>query len=72
MSLGHDNVKIGVKQGEETLYLSEVSFIGEEEVKYRLDDEGQVYPNSEATVLLPMLRKIDPETEFLVEGVDTE
>lgn len=75
MSLGHANVKIGVEVDGKKVYLSDIQITGAEEptdVDYTLNEEGQVYPNSEATVLLPMLRKLKPGVEFLVEGVDTE
>lgn len=72
MSLGKERIKIAVEKDGKKMYVSAVEF-KDDGVNYRLlEDEGQVYSNEEATVVLPKLKKLDPETEFIVEGVDTE
>ena len=72
MSLGYEKIKIAVEKDGKKMYVSAVEF-KDDGVNYRLlEGEGQVYSNEEATVIIPKLKKLDPETEFIVEGVDTE
>lgn len=65
MSIVHQNVKIGLEQNGETKYLSDVVVDGEN-VSYQLSEQGQVWPAGEATVLLPILRKAEPDNNFIV------
>lgn len=69
MSIVHQNIKIGLEQNGETKYLSDVVVDGEN-VSYQLSDQGQVWPAVEATVLLPILRKAEPDNNFLVLNGD--
>lgn len=71
MSLGKERIKIAVEKDGKKMYVSAIEF-KDDGVNYRLlEDEGQVYSNEEATAIIPKLKKLDPETEFIVEGVDT-
>lgn len=69
MSIVYENVKIEVEQDGGVKYLSDVSVDGES-VSYRLSEQGQVWPGTEASVLLPLLRKAEPEKTFLVLNGD--
>lgn len=71
MSLGYERIKIAVEENGKKMYVSGAE-IKDDKVEYRLTEgEAQVYPNSEATVLLPMLRNQEPEKDFIVEGIDS-
>lgn len=69
MSIVHQNVKIGLEQNGETKYLSDVVVDGES-VSYQLSEQGQVWPAEEASVLLPILRKAEPDNNFIVLNGD--
>lgn len=69
MSIVHQNVKIGLEQNGETKYLSDVVVDGEN-VSYQLSEQGQVWPAAEASVLLPILRKAEPDNNFIVLSGD--
>lgn len=69
MSIVYQNVKIGLEQNGETKYLSEIVVDGES-VSYQLSEQGQVWPGTEAAVLLPILRKAEPDNNFLVLNGD--
>lgn len=69
MSIVHQNIKIGLEQNGETKYLSDVVVDGEN-VSYQLSDQGQVWPAAEASALLPILRRAEPENNFLVLNGD--
>lgn len=72
MSLGYEKIRIAVEKDGKKLYVSAIEF-KDDGVNYRLlEDEGQVYLGEEAARIVPRLRKLDPETKFIVEGVDTE
>ena len=69
MSLGYEKIKIAVEKDGKKMYVSAVEF-KDDGVNYRLlEDEGQVYSREDATEIVPKLRRLDPETEFIVEGV---
>ena len=65
MSFTLQNVKLGLEQNGETKYLSEIVVDGER-ISYQLSEQGQVYPGSEARVLLPLLAKAEPNHNFVV------
>ena len=69
MSIVYQNVKIGLEQNGETKYLSDVVVDGEN-VSYQLSEQGQVWPGAEASVLLPILRKAEPDSNFVVLNGD--
>lgn len=69
MSIVFQNVKIGLEQNGETKYLSDVVVDGEN-VSYQLSEQGQVWPAAEASVLLPILRKAEPDSNFIVLNGD--
>lgn len=69
MSITFQNVKFGLKENDELKYLSEIVVDGEN-VSYQLSGEGQVFPNNEAVVLIQILRKAEPDKEFLVIDAD--
>jgi hypothetical protein len=69
MSITFQNVKFGLKENDELKYLSEIVVDGEN-VSYQLSEEGQVWPNNEAAVLIQILRKAEPDKEFLVIDAD--
>ena len=69
MSIVHQNVKIGLEQNGETKYLSDVVVDGEN-VSYQLSEQGQVWPAAEASVLLNLLRKAEPDNNFIVLNGD--
>lgn len=69
MSITFQNVKFGLKENDELKYLSEIVVDGEN-VSYQLSGEGQVWPNNEAVVLIQILRKAEPDKEFIVLDAD--
>ena len=69
MSIVYQNIKIGLEQNGETKYLSDVVVDGEN-VSYQLSGQGQVWPNNEAVELIQILRKAEPDKEFLVIDAD--
>ena len=69
MSITFQNVKFGLKENDELKYLSEIVVDGEN-VSYQLSERGQVWPNNEAVVLIQILRKAEPDKEFLVLNGD--
>lgn len=69
MSIVHQNVKIGLEQNGEIKYLSDVVVDGGN-VSYQLSEQGQVWPAAEASVLLPILKKAEPDNNFLVLNGD--
>lgn len=69
MSITFQNVKFGLKENDELKYLSEIVVDGEN-VSYQLSEEGQVWPNNEAVVLIQILRKAEPDKDFLVLDAD--
>ena len=69
MSITFQNVKFGLKENDELKYLSEIVVDGEN-VSYQLSEQGQVWPNNEAVVLIQILRKAEPDKEFLVVDAD--
>lgn len=69
MSIVYQNIKIGLEQNGETKYLSDVVVDGES-VSYQLSEQGQVWPAVEASALLPILRKAEPDNNFLVLNGD--
>jgi len=69
MSITFQNVKFGLKENDELKYLSEIVVDGEN-VSYQLSEQGQVWPDNEAVVLIQILRKAEPDKEFLVVDAD--
>ena len=69
MSIVYQNIKIGLEQNGETKYLSDVVVDGEN-VSYQLSEQGQVWPAVEASALLSILRRAEPENNFLVLNGD--
>lgn len=69
MSVVYENVKIGLEQNGETKYLSDVVVDGEN-VSYQLSEQGQVWPGTEASVILSLLRKAEPDNNFIVLNGD--
>lgn len=69
MSITFQNVKFGLKENDELKYLSEIVVDGEN-VSYRLSEEDQVFPNNEAVELIQILRKAEPDKDFLVLNAD--
>lgn len=69
MSITFQNVKFGLKENDELKYLSEIVVDGEN-VSYQLSEQGQAWPNNEAVVLIQILRKAEPDKEFLVIDAD--
>ena len=69
MSITFQNVKFGLKENDGLKYLSEI-VVGGENVSYQLSEEGQVWPNNEAIELIQILRKAEPDKEFLVFNAD--
>ena len=69
MSITFQNVKFGLKENDELKYLSEIVVDGEN-VSYQLSGEGQVFPNTEAVRIIRLLRKNEPDREFLVLDAD--
>lgn len=69
MSITFQNVKFGLKENDELKYLSEIAVDGEN-VSYQLSEQGQVWPNNEAVVLIQILRRAEPDKEFLVVDAD--
>ena len=69
MSITFQNVKFGLKENDELKYLSEIVVDGEN-VSYQLSGQGQVWPNNEAVVLIQILRKAEPDKDFLVIDAD--
>lgn len=69
MSITFQNVKFGLKENDELKYLSEIVVDGEN-VSYQLSEEGQVWPNNEAVELIQILRKAEPDKDFLVLNAD--
>lgn len=69
MSVVYENVKIGLERNGETKYLSDVVVDGEN-VSYQLSEQGQVWPGAEASVILNLLQKAEPDNNFLVLNGD--
>lgn len=69
MSITFQNVKFGLEENGELKYLSEIAVDGER-VSYQLSGQGQVFPNNEAVELIQVLRKAEPDKEFLVLNAD--
>lgn len=69
MSIVFQNVRFGLKENDELKYLSEIVVDGER-TSYQLSEEGQVFPNNEAVELIQILRKAEPDKEFLVLDAD--
>lgn len=69
MSITFQNVKFGLKENDELKYLSGI-VVGGENVSYQLSEEGQVWPNNEAVELIQILRKAEPDKDFLVLNAD--
>lgn len=69
MSLTAQNIKFGLNVNGELKYLSEIVVDGEN-VSYQLSEQGQVWPNNEAVELIQILRKAEPDKEFLVIDAD--
>lgn len=69
MSMVFQNVKFELKENDELKYLSGIVVDGER-VSYQLSEEGQVWPNNEAIELIQILRKAEPDKEFLVLDAD--
>lgn len=69
MSLTAQNIKFGLNVNDELKYLSEIVVDGEN-VSYQLSEEGQVFPNNEAVTILNLLRRAEPENNFIVIDAD--
>lgn len=69
MSITFQNIKFGLEENGELKYLSEIVVDGEN-VSYQLSGQGQVWPNNEAVELIQVLRKAEPDKEFLVLNAD--
>lgn len=69
MSLVHQNIKIGLEQNGEMKYLSDVVVDGES-VSYQLSEQGQVWPATEGLTILGLLRKAEPEKNFIIVDGD--
>lgn len=69
MSITFQNARFGLEENGEVKYLSEIVVDGER-VSYQLSEEGQVFPNNEAVELIQILRKAEPDKEFLVLNAD--
>lgn len=69
MSIVYQNVKIGLERNGETKYLSDVVVDGEN-VSYQLSEQGQVWPGTEVSGLLSVLRKAEPDNNFIVLNGD--
>lgn len=69
MSFTLQNARFGLEENGEVKYLSEIVVDGER-VSYQLSEEGQVFPNNEAVELIQILRKAEPDKNFLVLDAD--
>lgn len=69
MSITLLNAKFGLRENDELKYLSEIVVDGEN-ISYQLSEEGQVFPNTEAVEIIQLLRKNEPDKEFLVLDAD--
>lgn len=69
MSLVYQNIKIGLERNGETKYLSDVVVDGEK-VSYQLSEQGQTWPGTEGSVILGLLRKAEPDNNFIVLNGD--
>lgn len=68
MSIAYEKVKIGLEKSGKVQYLSEVTIEDTDpaKVSYQLSADGQVWPNNEAAEILRLLRKAEPDNNFLV------
>ena len=69
MSITFQNVKFGLKENDELKYLSGI-VVGDGSVSYQLSEQGQVFPNTEAVGVIQLLRRNEPDKEFLVLDAD--